>query len=118
LNLYPPNLANISSQHILQICPMQTVVRFLFRALLLAFGLVFAASLAVAFVVLLGVWGARSVWARLTGKTVQPFVMRVNPREGFGQVFRAGQSGQRRTPGQPRAMSDVTDVQVKETRQP
>ncbi len=94
---------------------MTTIFRFLFRALLLAFGLVFAASLALAFVVLLGVWSARSVWARLTGRTVKPFVMRVNPREGFGQVFRAGQ---KRTPGQPRAASDVTDVQVKEPRQP
>lgn len=92
---------------------MNTVLRFLFRALLLAFGLIFAASLAVAFVLLLGVWSVRSVWARLTGKAVQPFVMRMNPREGFGHVFRAGQP---RTAGQPRAAADVTDVQVKEPR--
>ncbi len=94
---------------------MNTVFRFLFRALLLAFGLVFAASLAVAFMVLLGMWSARSVWARLTGKTVQPFVMRMNPREGFGRVFRAGQPHAR---GNPKAQADVTDVQVKEPRQP
>ncbi len=94
--------------------PLSFVFRWVFRLLLLVVGLVFAASLAVALMVLLGLWSARSVWARLTGKTVQPFVMRVNPREGFGRVFRAGQP---RARGNPRAQADVTDVQVKEPRQ-
>lgn len=100
---------------------MQTVFRFLLRLVLLAAGLVFAASLALAVVVLLVLWGLRMLWARLTGKPVTPFVMRMDPRDGFSRMYRAGQGMPRREPGPPqpggrRDMGDVTDVVPKEPR--
>lgn len=58
--------------------------------------------------VLLIVWALRALWLKLTGQAAQPFVMRMNPREGFDQVFkRAEQPKQRRT------VDDVTDVEPK-----
>jgi hypothetical protein len=51
-------------------------------------GLVLAASLAVAVLLLAAVWGVRYGWARLTGQPVQPWVMRFDPRHGFDR-FRA-----------------------------
>ena len=59
---------------------MDTVFRFILRLVLLAAGLVFAASLALMVLVLLAIWGLRMLWARLTGQPVTPFVMRVDPR--------------------------------------
>lgn len=64
------------------------MVNFIFRAVLLLIGLVFAASLAVAALLLAAVWGLRYGWARLTGKAVTPWVMRFNPGAGF-RHFRA-----------------------------
>ncbi|MBU1361086.1 MAG: hypothetical protein KJ901_20305 [Gammaproteobacteria bacterium] len=60
---------------------------FLLRVVLFLLGLVFAASLAVAVLLLAAVWGLRYGWARLTGKPVQPWVMRFDPRGGF-DMFR------------------------------
>ena len=64
------------------------MVNLLLRAVLLLMGLLFAASLAVAAVVLVVVWVARAGWARLTGRPVMPWVMRFDPRDGF-ERFRA-----------------------------
>lgn len=69
---------------------MHTVLRFLVRLILLATGLVFAAGLALLFVVLLVLAGLRTGWARLSGRPVTPFVFRVDPRAGFGRFYRAG----------------------------
>jgi hypothetical protein len=93
--------------------------RFILRLVLLAAGLVFAASLVVVATVLLALWGLRYLWARLTGKPVAPLMFRVDPRAGFGRVYRgeAGAPfGQPRPRGaQPvRESADVTDVVVKE----
>jgi hypothetical protein len=64
------------------------MMNFLLRALLFLMGLVFAASLAVAMLLLAAVWGLRYGWARLTGQPVRPWVMRFDPRHGF-ERFRA-----------------------------
>lgn len=96
---------------------MPAVFSFLFQLFAVAAGLVFAASLAVAFVLLLAVWGLRSAWARLTGRPAAPFVVRIDPLGGFGRVMRRAGSASR-TPradsvgGRVRA-ADVTDVEPK-----
>ena len=99
---------------------MQTLFNFLLRLLLVAAGLVFALSLAIFFVLVLGLWGLRAAWARLTGRPVMPFVVRVNPLDGFEQMMRrAPQAESSRTPradaatGGRRPLDDVTDVQPK-----
>ena len=93
---------------------MQAILSFLVRLVLLAAGLVFAASLLVALACFAVFWALRYGWARLTGRPVTPFVMRVDPRAGFGRVFRpdAAQGGE----APRRELADVTDVQVKEPR--
>jgi len=64
-------------------------MNFILRVILLLLGLVFAASLAVAVMLLAAVWGVRYAWGRLTGKPVTPWVMRFNPRSGFDRFRNA-----------------------------
>ena len=101
---------------------MPTFLSFLLRVFLVAGGLLFAASLAVAFVLMAGVWGVRSAWARLTGRPVMPFMMRIDPRAGFDRIYRRPvQSQHSRTPRadavQPGAKpGDITDVEARSPR--
>lgn len=94
---------------------MATILSFVLRLVLLAAGLVFAASLAVMFLAVLGFWLLRAAWARLTGRPVMPFVMRVDPRSGFAMYRRAAEPAPtRRTGTAPLArVADVTDVEPK-----
>jgi hypothetical protein len=93
---------------------MTTVLRFLFRPLLIAAGLIFALSLALVMVVLLAAWGLRALWCKFTGKPLTPFEMRMNPRTGFEQVFRqAERSEQASARASRRVLDDVTDVEPK-----
>jgi len=64
------------------------MLNFVLRLVLFMTGLVFAASLAVAVLLLAAAWGLRYAWARLTGKPVTPWVMRFHPGAGF-QAYRA-----------------------------
>ncbi len=94
---------------------MPMLLSFLLRLFLVVAGLVFAGSLAVAFVVLYSLWCVRAAWASLTGRPVTPFIMRVRPGAGFQHMVRRT-SGPSRTPRadaiQPRrGMADVTDVE-------
>ena len=66
------------------------MLNFFIRLVFFMLGLVFAASLAVAVLLLAAVWGLRYGWARLTGKPVQPWVMRFDPRGGFDRFRAAG----------------------------
>lgn len=70
-------------------------MNFIFRVILLLLGLVFAASLAVAVMLLAAVWGVRYAWGRLTGKPVTPWMAsmggRFNPRSGFDRFRHAAQ---------------------------
>ena len=96
---------------------MATVLNFILRLVLLAAALVFAASMAVAFVLMLASWGVRAAWAKLTGRPVVPFIVRIDPRSAFERMYRASERSDR-TPrsdaGQSRhVVGDVTDVEPK-----
>jgi hypothetical protein len=104
--------------------------RFLVRALVLAMGLVVFLSLLAAALVLGLVWAARATWARLTGRPMAPWVMRVDPRTGFSAAMRSrAQWGAERpteAAAEPAAPSrrggvlpgavEVTDVEPRELR--
>lgn len=59
------------------------LVRFTLRVIFFLFGLVFALSLLVAVLFVAALWGLRALWARLTGKPVTPWVMRMSPMAGW-----------------------------------
>ncbi len=94
---------------------MQTILHFLLRLIFVAAAAVFAASMALAFSVMLTLWLVRAGWARLTGRPAAPFIVRIDPRAAFGDLMqRGGQAS--RTPRadavQPgRAGGDITDVE-------
>jgi hypothetical protein len=96
---------------------MPTFMTFLLRLFLIAAGLLFAASMAVAAVLMLALWGVRAAWAKVTGRPVTPFIMGINPRSGFERMYRNAGQGSRT----PRAdavrsaknVSDVTDVEAR-----
>ena len=97
---------------------MMSLFSFVLRLLLLVAGLVFALSLALAAVLVLLLWGLRALWAKLTGQRVAPFVMRIDPRGGFGRVYRGASAA---APPPARAtgsatLHDVTDVEPKTPR--
>ena len=101
---------------------MPLIASFLLRTVLVLAGLVFAACLLAMFALLLALWSARALWARLTGRPVRPFVVRFGPRQGFEDLVRRARAPASRTPradaaaGRARArLGSVTDV---ESRQP
>lgn len=87
-----------------------SLLRFVLRLVLFAAGLVFAASVLVALLLLATFWLLRAGWARLTGRPVTPWVMRLDPRGGFDRVYRGAAT---RAP-QRKAPEDVTDVVPKD----
>jgi hypothetical protein len=91
---------------------VQTLFTFLIRLLLLATGLLVAASLAVVVTLALAAWGVRYAWARLTGRAVSPFVVHIDPRSGFERMARRGAPAR----PSPREIGDVTDVEAKPPR--
>lgn len=106
------------------------VLRLALRVLVVAMGLVVFLSLLAAALVLGLVWAVRATWARLTGRPMAPWVMRVDPRTGFHAAMRSrAQWGAARQPdaaGEPAAPSrrggvlpgavEVTDVEPRELR--
>lgn len=98
---------------------MMSLFSFVLRLLLLVAGLVFAISLALAALVVLAIWGLRVLWAKLTGKPIAPFVMRFDPRGGFGRVYRHGGQAASAPPRSATGVAtphDVTDVEPKSPR--
>lgn len=97
------------------------LLSFLLRLLLVAAGLVFAASIVVVFVLLLAVWSIGALWARLAGRPASPFVMRMGPRRAFEEVVRRAPAASR-TPradaaaGPGAVPPTVTDVEARELR--
>ena len=81
-------------------------------------GVVFFLSLLAAAAMLALVWGARALWARLTGRPVMPWAMRMSPREGWSTVYRS--TARWTAPGPatraPQGGADVTDVVPREVR--
>lgn len=94
---------------------MQTILTFLIRLVVLAAGLVFAASVVVLALALAVAWGLRYAFARLTGRPVMPFVVRVDPRGGLRHL-RAKATHRAPAHKDGRAIDDVTDVQAKPPR--
>ena len=89
---------------------MPTLLNLLLRLFLLAAGLLFALSAGLAALLMVAFWGVRAVWARLTGKAVNPFVVRIDPRRGFESASRTPRADSVRS---GRQISDVTDVEPK-----
>ncbi len=99
---------------------MPLILNILLRLVLAAAGLVFAAVVALMLLAVLSVWLLRAAWARLTGRPVAPFIVRMGPRRAFEEmVRRAAPSRPSRTPradaagGPRRPVADVTDVRPK-----
>lgn len=87
---------------------MPALMNFLLRLFLLAAGFLFAVSAGLAALLMVGFWGVRAAWGRLTGKPVTPFVVRIDPRRGFESGSRTPRADSV-APG--RKISDVTDVE-------
>ena len=68
-----------------------SVLRLTVRLVVLAMGVVVFLSLMAAVLVLAAMWALRAGWARLTGRPVAPWVMRMDPRTGFSTAFRSTQ---------------------------
>ena len=68
------------------------LIRFLVRLALVVVGLVVFLSLLLAALVLALSWGLRAVWARVTGRPVTPWVMRMDPRSSWSAVYRSSQT--------------------------
>jgi hypothetical protein len=96
---------------------MPTFMTFLLRLFLIAAGLLFAASMAVAAVLMLALWGVRAVWAKLTGRPIMPFIMGINPRSGFERMYRKAGQGSRKPRADAvrfaRKLGEVTDVEAR-----
>ena len=96
------------------------MIRWGLRLVVLAMGVLFFLSLLAAAAVLAVVWGLRALWARLTGRPVTPWVMRMDPRTGWSTVYRSTARWTAQRPEQPRRddrdVTDVTDVVPREIR--
>ncbi|MGF6212421.1 hypothetical protein [Comamonas sp. 4034] len=105
---------------------LATVVSWTLRVVVVLAGLVFFASLLVVAAIAALLWGARMLWAKLTGKPVVPFAFKMNPASGWTTVYRStarwtangGSSGDRPAASAPgrAAVIDVTDVEPREIR--
>lgn len=104
-----------------------SLFRLVFRLVLLGMGLLFAAGVIAFLFALAGLWMLRAMWAKLTGRQVNPWVMRVSPRDAFSRFARRpgfrSADGVHRGPDDDaaeaqaaRRIADVTDVEVKERR--
>ena len=103
------------------------LIRWGLRVFLLLVGMVAFLGVLVLVLVLALVWGVRALWARLTGRSVNPWDMPLDPRAISGTVDergpdRWGPNGAPSYPSAPRARgmgaeaSEVTDVtEVRET---
>lgn len=87
---------------------LKTLFGFLLRTVLLLMGLVFLLSLLVAALLLLAWWGVRALWAKLTGRPVQPLVFTVLRKAQWERFYRGGASAPA-----PQA-DDVIDVESRQ----
>lgn len=115
-----------------------TAARWAIRIFLLMAGAVFFLCLLTVASLLAVVWGARALWAKLTGRPVAPWVMpMMRPGASWGGVYRAGgwssamagaaanadastaaDSAQSKRSGVlASAARDITDVQPREVRE-
>ena len=83
---------------------LKTIFGLLLRIVLALMGLVFLLSLLAAGLLLLTFWGLRALWARLTGRPVQPLVFTLLRRAQWQRFYRPGT-------GQAPQGADVIDVE-------
>lgn len=98
---------------------LSDILRLVFRLIVVALGLVLAAGVLVLLLALASGWLLRALWAKFTGRPVNPWVMRLSPRDVFNRFSqRRGFDADGGTPGLRRVpqASDVTDVEVKDRR--
>ena len=97
-----------------------TATRWAVRIMLMLVGLVFFLCLLAVAALIAVAWGLRALWARLTGRPVTPWVMRMDPRTGWSTVYRSTARWTAQRPEQPRRddrdVTDVTDVVPREIR--
>ena len=100
---------------------MSVILGFLLRVLLLLAGLAVAACMLVVFTCVFALWALRATWARVTGRPVAPFGMRMGAGSAFQDMMRRAQQAQAsRTPradavaSRLRGSGDVTDVQPRQ----
>ncbi len=84
-------------------------------------GAVLFLSLVAAAAVLALLWGVRALWARLTGRPVVPWAMRMDPRSGWSTVYRSTARWTAQAPSTQRGaeaatVHDITDVVPREIR--
>ncbi len=88
----------------------KTIFGLLLRILLALMGLVFLLSLLAAALLLLTFWGLRALWARLTGRPVQPLVFTLLRRAQWKRFYPGA--------GQPARNADVIDVESRQVDSP
>ena len=93
---------------------LRTVVGLIVRVAMLVAGLIFLASVLAMALILLGVWLLRAIWAKLTGRPVNPWVFQMDRQAMWNRFYRP--PGQGRGPGQTAAQrrehADVIDAEV------
>ncbi len=106
---------------------MTVLLRWTVRIFLLIAATVFFLSLLAAASLLALVWGARALWAKLTGRPITPWVMGVSPAAAWSSVYRSRSTGTQpaapqeaggfsRRPGILHGNEEVVDVQPREVR--
>ncbi len=105
------------------------IARFVLRLVVIAGAVVVFLSVLAAALLLALVWGARALWAKLTGQPIVPWAMRMDPRSGWSTVYNstARWSAPRRESNEDSGLArgamrgaglrpspDVTDVQPRE----
>lgn len=86
---------------------IKTIFGLLLRLVLALMGLVFVLSLLAAALLMLAVWGLRALWARLTGKPVQPLAFTILRRAQWLRFYPNGAA--------PRdSQTDVIDVESRQ----
>jgi hypothetical protein len=93
---------------------LRTVVSLIVRVAMLVAGLIFLASVLAMALILLGVWLLRAIWAKLTGRPVNPWVFQMDRQAMWNRFYRPpGQGrGAGQTAAQRREHADVIDVEV------
>lgn len=89
---------------------VRSILGLMLRVGLLLAGLVFFASVLAAGLVLLSVWLLRAMWAKVTGKPVQPWVFQMNRRPPWQQADPGAGFGS----APSHASDDVIDAEVRD----
>ena len=97
---------------------VRSILGWVLRLGLLLAGLLFFASLMAAGMVFLTLWLLRALWAKVTGRPVQPWVFQMNRRPPWQQANPGSGSGPAPSSGDvidaaARDVSVVTDVEPK-----